>query len=46
MSEKKLSWEEVKEKYEKKFSVKLNLKDWSTGQIKTRWEASTLRQNR
>ena len=30
MSETKLSWKEIKERYEKKFNVTLKLKDWST----------------
>ena len=26
----KLSWKKVKEYYEKRFNIKLNLKDWNT----------------
>ena len=29
----KLSWKKVRESFEKKFSVKLNLKDWDTPEL-------------
>ena len=33
MQEKELSWKEVKKLYEKKFKVKLKLKDWNSPEL-------------